>query len=193
VVDAAFALILEGKALPSADDVADRANVSVSSVFRNFDGLADMHVQALDQFRSRYSHFVTARPAPGADLESRVGFFVRHRVRLYDQAGPLLMLARMRALDHEAMLEAVAHNRAALAAQTRECFGPEITGRTTADAADLASLLDSLTSPESFDLMTRTHGRSTRQIARAWRSGLQGLIAGWSPSRPTETRKEDHP
>ncbi len=193
MVDAAFALILEGKAPPSAQDVAERAGVSVSSVFRNFDGLADLQGQALDQFRSRYSHFVAARPTPGADLESRMGFFVRHRVTLYDQAGPLLMLARMRAVDHETMVEAVAYNRAALAAQTRECFRPEIAGRTTADAADLVSVLDSLTSPESFDLMTRTHGRSTRQIARSWRSGLQALIEGWPPPRTTETRKTGRP
>ncbi|BBZ47287.1 hypothetical protein MPRM_45680 [Mycobacterium parmense] len=181
MVDAAFGLILEGKTQPSAQDVADRAGVSVSSVFRNFDGLADLQGQALDRFRSRYSHFVAARPAPGADVDSRIGFFVRHRVRLYSQAGPLLMLARMRALDSERMVEAVAYNRAALAAQTRDCFRPEIAERTTTDAADLVSLVDSLTSPESFDLMTRTHARSARQIARSWRSGLRALLTGCPP------------
>ena len=117
--------------------MADRAGVSVSSVFRNFDGLADLQRQALDQFHSRYSHFASARPAPGADLVSRIGFFVRTRVGLYEQAGQLLMLARFRALDHETMAEAVAYNRAALAAQTRECFRAEIAGRTVADASDL--------------------------------------------------------
>lgn len=193
VVEAAFALILEGKTQPSAQDVADRAGVSVSSVFRNFDGLADLQGQALGQFRSRYSHFVTARPAPGADLEARIAFLVRHRVRLYDQAGPLLMLARMRSLDQERMVEAVASNRAALAAQTRECFEPEIAGRTRADADDMVSLLDALTSPESFDLLTRTHARSTRQITRSWRSGLRRLITGWPPARPADARRASRP
>ena len=151
VVDAAFALILEGGIPPSAHDVADRAGVSVSSVFRNFDGLADLQGQALDRFRSRYAHFVAARPAPGADLDARIGFFVRHRIHLYEQAGPLLILARMRAVDHATMKEAVAGNRAALAAQTRECFRAEIAGRTTTDAADLISLLD-----DSIDQMQKT-------------------------------------
>lgn len=189
VVDAAFALILEGKGPPSAQDVAERAGVSVSSVFRNFDGLADLQRQALDQFRSRYAHFVVARPAPDADLESRIGLFVRTRVGLYEQAGPLLMLARIRALDHEKMLEAVAHNRAALAAQTRECFQAEIAGRTTTDASDLVSLLDSLTSPEAYDLMTRTHCRSSRQIARSWRTGLRTLIDRWPPAPVAKERQ----
>ncbi len=191
VVDAAFALILEDGIPPSAHDVAERAGVSVSSVFRNFDGLADLQGQALDRFRSRYAHFVAARPAPGADLDSRIGFFVRHRIHLYEQAGPLLMLARMRAVDHATMTEAVAGNRAALAAQTRECFRAEIAGRTTTDASDLVSLLDALTSPESFDLMTRTHGRSARQITRSWRVALQELIADWPPARPRPLAAEE--
>lgn len=188
VVDAAFMLILEGKIPPSALDIADRAGVSVSSVFRNFDGLADLQRQALDQFRSRYSHFVVARPEPGAALESRVRFFVRQRVGLYEQAGPLMMLARVRALDHETMAEAVAYNRAALAAQARECFHAEIAGRPSAVARDLVSLVDSLTSPEAFDLITRTHGQSARQIARSWRSGLTVLITGWTSTQPAELR-----
>jgi len=191
VIDAAFALILEGRIPPSAHDVAERAGVSVSSVFRNFDGLADLQRQALDRFRSRYAHSVAARPAPGADLDSRIGFFVRHRIHLYEQAGPLLMLARTRALEHDTMAEAVAKNRAALSAQTHECFQAEIAGRTTTDAADLISLLDALTSPESFDLINRTHGRSARQITRSWRVALQELLAGWPPARPRPLAAEE--
>ena len=187
VVDAAFALILEGHIPPSVNDVAARAGVSVSSVFRNFDGLADLQGQALDRFRSRYAHYVAARPEPGADLDSRIGFFVRRRVTLYEQAGPLLMLARARALDHHTMAAAVAFNRAALAAQTRECFGAEIAGRTAAGAADLVALLDTLTSPEAFDLMTRTHRRSPRQIGHSWRSALRELV---TPSPPAHTARE---
>ena len=100
------------------------------------------------------------------------------------------MLARFRALDHETMAEAVAYNRAALAAQTRECFRAEIAGRTVADASDLLSLLDSLTSPEAFELMTRTHRRSPRQISRSWRLALRVFIAGWPPATFTLTKSE---
>ena len=188
VIDAAFALILEGRAPLSAQDVAERAGVSVSSVFRNFDGLADLQRQALDQFHSRYAHFVAARPAPGADLAMRIRFFVRTRIALFEQAGPLLAIARSRALDHQTMADAVASNRAALAAQTRECFAAELAGLTAADAADLLSLLDSITSPEAFELETGTHHRSPRQVSRSWRSALQALTSGWPPERPDHER-----
>lgn len=185
VIDAAFALIIDGAAPFAVEDVAARAGVSVSSVYRNFDSLVDLQRLALAQFDARYMHLLTATPPPGADFAARVEFFVRHRISLYEQAGPLMKMARIRALDHETMVDAVVEHRRALAEQTRECFGPEIAHRTTADAASLVSVIDSLTSPESFDLMTGTHARTSRQVARSWRLGLHALIAASPPPRRT--------
>ncbi len=176
VVDAAFALIVEGKGAPSAEAVAERAGVSVSSIFRNFDGLGDLQQQALDQFRERFSHLLDATPPRNADLDDRVAFFVRTRLDLYEQAGPLMSMARARAFEHDTLVEAVARNRATLADQTRACFGSEIDGLTPSDAADLVAVVDSLTSPEAYELMTRAHARNDTQIARAWKASLLTLI-----------------
>ena len=160
VVDAAFALIVEGEGPPSTAAVADRAGVSVSSIFRNFDGLADLQEQALGQFRERFAHLLSATPSADADLGDRVEFFVRNRLDLYEQAGPLMSMARARAFEHDTLVEAVARNRSTLADQTRACFGNEIDCLTPSDAADLIAVLDSLTSPEAFEVMTRAHART---------------------------------
>jgi TetR/AcrR family transcriptional regulator of autoinduction and epiphytic fitness len=176
VVDAAFALIVEGEGPPSTAAVADRAGVSVSSIFRNFDGLADLQEQALGQFRERFAHLLSATPSADADLGDRVEFFVRNRLDLYEQAGPLMSMARARAFEHDTLVEAVARNRSTLADQTRACFGNEIDCLTPSDAADLIAVLDSLTSPEAFEVMTRAHARTHQQIARAWKSSLLALI-----------------
>jgi TetR/AcrR family transcriptional regulator of autoinduction and epiphytic fitness len=197
IVDAAFALILEGKGPPSAEDVAERAGVSVSSIFRNFDGLADIQEQAFDQFRERFSHLLLATPSVGANLDERITFFVRNRLDLYEQAGPLMSMARARAFERDTFVEAVARNRSTLADQTRACFGSEIDGLTPSDAADPIAVLDSLTSPEAFELMTTAHARTRTQIARAWATSLHALIANcyiWgltpdvTPSTPKGTR-----
>ncbi|TFH15538.1 MAG: TetR/AcrR family transcriptional regulator [Acidimicrobiales bacterium] len=176
VVSAAFELILEGKGPPSAEEVAERAGVSVSSIFRNFDGLADIQQQALELFGERYSHLLLARPPSGSDLDSRIAFFVRTRLDLYEQANPLMVMARMRAFEDERWREHIASNRSMLTRQLRACFDPEIDGLTPAGAADLIAVLDSLTSPEAFELMTRAHARTHRQIARAWEASLLALI-----------------
>lgn len=182
VVDAAFALVLDGKIPPNVDDVAERAGVSVSSIFRNFDGLDDLQHQAVERFADRYRHLLKAEVRPGVGRSSRVSGFVTCRLDLYEQAGPLMSLGRHRALDYEPMARAVANNRALLAEQTRSFFSEEIADRTPADAADLIASVDSFTSPESFEVMSGAHARTRRQIARAWTTGVRSLIAGW-PSR----------
>ena len=176
VVDAAFELIIEGKGQLSAEDVAERAGVSASSIFRNFDGLADLQQQALDQFRDRYSHLLGATPSPDADFHDRIAFFVRNRLDLYEQAHPLMSMARARAFDHDVLVDAVARNRATLADQARACFDPELATLGPSEAADVVAIIDSLTSPEGFELMTRTHARSRERITAAWMAGLHALI-----------------
>ena len=176
IVGAAFALIVESGGPPSAESIAERAGVSVSSIFRNFDGLADLQEQALDQFRERFSHLLLATPPADADLHDRIAFFVRNRLALYEEAGSLMAMARARAFEHSTLAEAVARNRSTLAEQTRACFGHEIDGLTPSGAADLIAVIDSLTSPEAFELMTRAHARTRQQVARAWEATIQVLI-----------------
>jgi TetR/AcrR family transcriptional regulator of autoinduction and epiphytic fitness len=176
IVSAAFELILEGKGPPSAEDVAERAGVSVSSIFRNFDGLADIQQQAHELFAERYSHLLLATPPPGSNLDSRIAFFVNTRLDLYEQAGPLMSMARMRAFEVDTWRAHIAASRSALARQLRACFDPEIAGRTPSDSADLVAVLDSITSPEAFELMTQAHARTRKQINRAWITTLHALI-----------------
>ena len=134
----------------------------------------------------------------------RVDFFVRTRLDLYVQASPLMALARCRAFDDDRWRERIARNRAAMADQMHSCFAPEIDSLTPADAADVVSLLDSLTSPEAFDLMTTSHARTPGQLARSWGLAIHGLFADWptssgsaasrtTTSRTTTSRTDGHP
>lgn len=187
IVSAAFELILEGKGPPSAEDVAERAGVSVSSIFRNFEGLTDIQQQAHELFRQRYSGLLLAAPPPGADLEERIAFFVRTRLRLYEQASPLMAIARRRALESDAWRADIATTRAVLRDQLRTCFAIELDERTPADAADVLSILDALTSPEAFELVTTTHARTQRHLTRSWTLAIHAVLAGWpAPNRPPQ-------
>ena len=194
IVSAAFELILEGKSPPSAEDVAERAGVSVSSIFRNFEGLVDIQQQAHELFRERYSHLLLATPPPGVNLDARIDFFVRTRLDLYEQASPLMTLARRRALESDRWRADIAASREALGRQLRSCFASEIDELTPANAADLVSVLDSITSPEAFELLTTGHSRSRQQMARSWTLALRAVLAGWSSTkRSTPTRPQEQP
>ncbi len=123
VIDAVFALVRDGKVPLTAEDLAERAGVSVSSVFRNFDGLDDMQRQAFDVFRERYSQLHDSVGPSDAPRGQRVVQHVKSRLALFDAAGPMMQIARHRALDYQPMAEGVAQEPiAAIADQTRVAF-----------------------------------------------------------------------
>jgi TetR/AcrR family transcriptional regulator of autoinduction and epiphytic fitness len=186
VIDAVFSLVQDGKVPPTVDDVAERAGVSVSSIFRNFDGLADLQRQALENFQPRFEHLFVVDDADRPQPE-RIQAHVRARVDFLAAAGGLLRVARARTLDHTPILEGVARLRGQFAEQTRVRFALEIEQLSPAEAANLCALIDATTSPDAFDVMSGAHARTPRQISKTWITALDALLDAWVPeSRRTE-------
>lgn len=186
VIDAMVALVQEGKMPPSAEMIAERAGVSLASLFRYFDGLGDLQVQAYARFRERFEPlFTVSADARRLPLAERIDAFVGARLDLYEQAGAVMMLGRLRSLEHEPLVAAAASMRGLLADQVRSLFGDAAPGTTPADVAGLAATIDALTSLDAWDVMRRTHGRSRRQIANAWRDAIAAIVAAAPPTRGT--------
>lgn len=183
IIDAVFELVSEGKEPPRVEDVALRAGVSVSSVFRQFDGLTDLQHQALESFPPRFAHLLVVDDA-NSPRDDRIRSHVRMRVELYAAAGGLMRIGRARALDHELMVGGVSVIRGRLAEQTRRRFATELGRLTSARAADLVAVLDASTSPEAYDVMGAAHARTPRQITRAWIEALDALLTAWVPEQP---------
>lgn len=187
VIDAVFALIQDGKVPPNVEQIAERSGVSVSSIFRMFDGLDDMRSQAFEQFEHRFAHLLAADFDAAQPLDDRIDRFVRRRIALNTAAGPLLRVARQRSLDHEPMAERVASYRSQLAHQAQRCFAPEAQSLTPTEAANLIALIDTTATPEAFDLLSATHARTPRQISHTWRRSIAVLIESWS-GQPKSTQ-----
>jgi AcrR family transcriptional regulator len=183
VIDAVFSLADEGKVPVTAELVAERSGVSVASIFRYFDGLADLQYQAYQRFRERFVPLV--RVVDDGERGDRITGFVASRVDLYEQAGAMMTLGRLRALEHQPLLEASADTKAALAAQVRGTFSSETAGASPSRTAELVAVIDSFTSLESWDVMTKTHARSRAQITRSWTRGLAVLIRDWEDEGTT--------
>ena len=181
-----FALVREGKIPPSADDVAARAGVSVSSLFRNFDGLHDLQRQALERSQANFAHLFVVADAD-QQRSVRIRSHVSARIELLESASGLLRVGRSRALDHEPLVAGLARLRGRLADQTRQRFATEIDQLTPAEAANLVALIDATTSPEAFDLMCAAHSRTSRQISKTWITALDALLAQWIPESEEQT------
>jgi TetR/AcrR family transcriptional regulator, regulator of autoinduction and epiphytic fitness len=177
VIDAMFSLLQDGKVPVSADMVAERAGVSVASVFRYFDGLDDLQLQTFDRFRERFEPLLEVEPV-ASTLHERIAAFVGSRLDLYEQAGAIMAVGRLRALEHEPLVAASAEMRGLLAQQVRSVLGPDVAN--VGERSDLVAVIDALTSLESWDVMRKTHSRSRREIERAWRRGIEAVIAAWA-------------
>ena len=184
VIDAVFALVRDGKVPLTVEDVAERAGVSVSSIFRNFDGLDDMQRQAFDVFGERYVHLFDPVVDAGAQRGERVAQHVRARLGLLTVAGPMMQIARQRALDYQPMAEGVGLSRSQLSDQARAHFASEAAQLSPAEAANLIAVIDAMTSPEAYEVLQAAHGRSDRQISRSLTRSLTAILDGWPGLQP---------
>ncbi len=177
VIDAVFELAEEGKVPLTAEMIADRSEVSVASIFRYFDGLDDLQYQTYQRFRDRFAPLMAA--VGDGTRAARIAELVAMRLDLYEQAGAMMALGRLRALEHRALLEASTETKATLAAQVRDTFRPETAGASPTRVCELAAVIDALTSLEAWNVMRRTHARSRTQITRSWTCGVAALVDDW--------------
>jgi AcrR family transcriptional regulator len=185
VIDAVFELLREGRVPPTAEEIAERSGVSVSSIFRYFTGLDDLQRQTLDRFKERFAPLFDIPRLGEGDLPTRVDRFVAARVRLFVEAAPIMRVARLRAIEHSTFLDAVTNMHATLAEQVRRQFACELaSGAGPLQPDDLALAIDAMASPGVWDLMQVAHGRSPAQIATIWTAGITALISDRADDTP---------
>ena len=91
----------EGRTPPSVEEVAERAGVSVSSVFRYFDSLDDLHAQTIERYFERYEPLFEVPARPDGSTAERVAALVDARLELYETIAPIARAARVRAASEE--------------------------------------------------------------------------------------------
>ncbi len=175
VIDALFDLLVDGS-FPTTEAIAERAGVSVSSVFRYFESLDDLQRQTIDAHFARFGELFDI-PAPGeGTTPERIQRFVDARLALYEAVAPVARLARARAYDQPLIAERLTEVRQSFVRQIHDHFATELASMPAARADDTAHLLDALTSFETWDLLRTTHDRTARQIRRAWIDGVAALL-----------------
>lgn len=178
VVEALIALADEGHLPPTAELIAERAGVSNASLFRYFSSLDELHRRTLEYFFATHAELFEL-PEPGTgDLTARVEHLVAQRIRLFERTAGPARLARLRAPEHPTIAEGLVLSRRRLSAQVAAQLEPELCRLTPAVRADRVALVDSLLSFESWDLLVLHHGRTRRQVRRAWNDGVCRLVTG---------------
>jgi AcrR family transcriptional regulator len=177
VVDAMFELLQEGQLPPAVEAIAERAGVSVSSVFRYFENLDDLQQRTIERYFERFASLFTIPATGKGTLDERIKRLVDARLDLYDAIGPIALMARARAVESPRLARTLEQTRTIQARLVRDHFATELAALTPARADDLVVLIDSMSSFEAWDLLRTAHGRTRPQIRRAWVLGLKALCA----------------
>lgn len=88
IVDATLSLLAEGELQPPTARIAERAGISVRSVFQHFADLEDLFLAVTDKHTNRVAELYTGTNYEG-DLSARVDTFVGYRSRLYETVSPM--------------------------------------------------------------------------------------------------------
>ena len=88
IVDALLELIEAGELRPSAARIAERAGVSLRSVFQHFRDVESLFAAMADRQRERLAPLMDSVPGAGP-LEKRLAAFVAARTRLLESIAPV--------------------------------------------------------------------------------------------------------
>jgi len=125
LVDATIALVEEGDLRPTAPRIAERAGVSVRSVFQHFDDLETLFTAVGARMVERLAELM--RPIdPSAPLAHRAGAFVRQRCRVNEAGSPINRAALVHLPTSEVIGRQFRAGHSFVAAHVAEVFAPEL-------------------------------------------------------------------
>ena len=168
IADALYELLVEGAENPSGRDIAERANVSLRSVFQHFDDIEAVYGELATRQHERVAPFLEpiSQEIP---LNERVEIFIENRDSMFAPAAPLRRsmgtyrgvktsqtIRRAMTYLHRAQREQIAHS-----------FAPELNGN-----EQLLLQLEVCLSFETWNQFTSQHGLSRA----ATRGHLHNLV-----------------
>ena len=167
IVDATISLVEEGDLRPTAPRVAERAGVSVRSVFQHFDDLEGLHASVAERVVERVARVLVPVSAT-LTIEERLDAFVRQRCRLLEVITPMRRAAEVHGPFSVEVTARMRDARAFLRQEVVVTFGPELDAA-GADFEDLLDSLDAVLSWTTWDSLRTGMGRDPAMAERLMR------------------------
>lgn len=174
LVDACLALIDEGDLRPAAPRIAERAGVSVRSVFSHFDDLESLFSAVGDQVTARLASIV--RPIdPAAARDDRLSLFVEQRAEQLELVTPVLRASFVHAATSAVITRQFAQGQAMFREQLAEAFATELQQST--ESVHLHDALMMAASWPSWNMLRDGRGHSVDDARRSMRWALAAALA----------------
>ena len=176
VVDALLDLLGEGELRPPATRIAERAGVSLRSVFQHFADIETLYGAAADRQLARLGPLAEPLSPTGSRAE-RLDAFVRARTRLLETIAPVRRGALLMEPFSTEVASRLSRGRAHNRAEAEVMFAPELAAHPTAARRELASALSAAASWSTWEHLRRHQGlsrdRARRVVARMLAALLQ--------------------
>ena len=174
VVEAFISLIEEGDLRPSAARIAERAGVSLRTVFHHFEDLETLYTVVSERQTRRF--FVPAR-IDGGSVAERIEVLVSARTRMLEGVTPV----RRAALVHEPFSPALAERlrwaRGLLMKEIAHVFAPELDAMPEAYRRETLAALVAATEWGTWESLRAHQGLSVAQARKAMARTVAALLA----------------
>jgi TetR/AcrR family transcriptional regulator of autoinduction and epiphytic fitness len=177
IVDATVALVEQGDPRPTAPRIAERAGVSVRSVFQHFDDLPSLYTAVVQRVVQRLAAVATPTD-PAMPIAERVVAFVEHRSALLETVTPFRRAAAVHGPFAREIRDAVAEGIAYLRAEVEEVFGPELRATPAAARRELVDALAATSSWAMWDTLRAETGDTPAEAQAVVVRILRSLLAG---------------
>jgi len=175
IVDALLALIESGELRPSAARIAQRAGVSLRSVFQHFSDVESLFAAAASRQTERLAPLAGAVPDEGP-FERRLDAFVRKRARLLDAISPVRRAAILMEPFSSELQGRLGAFRMLKAAEVRRVFAAELAQRAPAARRRLLAALVAASSWSNWQALREHQGLSQAEARRVLRLTLATLL-----------------
>ena len=176
IVDATIGLLEEGDLRPTAPRVAERAAVSVRSVFQHFDDLESLHASVAERLVERVALLVMP-VAPELPLPTRLDRFVHQRALLLEAVTPIRRAADVHGPFSGEITARLRAGQAFLREEVARTFRPELDA-SVGDLNDLLDCLDAAMSWGTWEALRAGLGRTQGGAERVMRRLAAAVLAG---------------
>ena len=126
VLDAMVDLVQEGHHPPAVELIAERAGVSVASIFRYFERLDELQDATTARFLERHASLFEIDRIGEGPRDARITRFVTARTTLYGSIAPIARFVRSRSSEQPHLADSLGQMRRRLADQVGAHFAPEL-------------------------------------------------------------------
>jgi TetR/AcrR family transcriptional regulator, regulator of autoinduction and epiphytic fitness len=185
VVDALLALINDGNLRPTAREVADRAGVSLRSVYVHFDDVESLFVAASARHIERLQSLLLTCD-PEAPLDERVATLVESRRRIYEAGAQVRRAARLQEPFSPALQRAMEYGRRSGRAEIDAVFASELAAVATEQRHRLRAALEVAAGASTWDVLTTNPDVSADDVPVLMGELVHAALSAWGrPPPPT--------